>query len=434
MNVVPDAFRANPEVMAGCPVVLLAGGQGTRLHELTDDTCKPAVRFGNHARIVDFAMGNALNSGVRHVIAATQYRPDSLSERLVKFWQPVFQQNGGTVDLRYGPGVTGTSDGYTGTAAAVAENIARIDALAPDHVLILAADHVYRMNYARMLQTHRQSGADMTIAAAAVPRTSASAFGIIDADENGRIVDFLEKPADPPAMKGDPERAFASMGIYVFRWAALRDALLQDMADEGSGHDFGFDLVPKFVAAQSAVVHRLQSPVSGIDAYWRDVGTLDAYREAHLDLLCERKNLHGAEARWPILPAVDGAAPALGGPASAGELKPHGAVQSFVAAHSLIGSGARLRRSVLMQGSIVGAGSRLTNCIVAPDATIDPGMVIGEDPEEDARWFRRSQGGTTLVTSQMLAARRRAAARLVSGMRIGAREPGQPVDRLHKAR
>lgn len=427
MHYASSAFRANSKAMADCPAILLAGGRGSRLCELTAHDCKPAIRFGNHARIVDFALGNAHNSGVRHIFAATQYCPETLHRRLAEFWQPIFQGRGGRIDVRFGPTVTGTRDGYTGTAAAVCANIARIDALSPENILILAADHVYRMNYAAMLDTHRATGADLTIAAAAVPRANAGCFGIIDADENGKIIDFLEKPANPPAMRDDPEHAFASMGIYIFRWAALRDALLRDMTNGTSRHDFGFDLVPRFVAAGVAAVHRLACPVPDVDPYWRDVGTLDAYREAHLDLLRRRDDLQKADCDWPILPAALGASTYV---ALAGGLEPRDTVQSFIASHSVIGHGARIRGSVLMQGSVVGADSRLTNCIVAPGALIDPGTVIGEDPEEDTLWFRRTEAGTILVTSRMLSRRRRERAQTIPRTRFAAMEPDDRAIRL----
>lgn len=429
-----NAFRANQQVMADCPAILLAGGQGSRLYEMTKSDCKPAIRFGDHARIVDFALGNAHNSGVRHILAATQYRPETLHRRLAGFWNPIFEGQGGAIDVRYGPVVTNSADGYAGTAAAVAANIARIDALSPENVLILAADHVYRMNYGDMLKTHQAIGADLTIAAAAVPRAKASAFGIIAADANGRITDFLEKPADPPAMRDDPARSFASMGIYIFRWKALRAALIRDMNDDRSRHDFGFDLVPGFVAAGGAAVHRLENPVPGSEAYWRDVGTLDAYREAHLDLVRSRREVLRADRSWPVLPAALGGVAALASETLTGELEPRDAAHSFIASHSVIGNAAHLRGSVLMQGSVVGAGSRLRNCIVASGALIDPGTVIGEDPAEDARWFRRTPAGTILVTPAMLSRRRRDRGRNVAGARIAAIEPAGRAIRFRHTR
>ncbi|MDO5756489.1 MAG: sugar phosphate nucleotidyltransferase [Rhodobacterales bacterium] len=401
----PTALWANYEIMSACPAIVLAGGQGSRLHELTENDSKPALRFGNHARIVDFAFGNAFNSGVSHVMAATQYRPQSLHRRLQHFWKPFFKGRGGDLDVRFGPRVTGTEEGYIGTAAAVASNIARIDAMSPEHVLILAADHIYRMNYADMMRTHRASGADMTVAAAAVPCEKASGFGIIDADANGRITDFLEKPAAPPPMKNDPGKSLASMGVYIFRWAALREVLISDMSAEDSTHDFGFDVVPQFVSDRSSVVHLLESPVPETEAYWRDVGTLDAYREAHLDLTLSQ--LQDAGRRWPILPAALDGTSILGTSVVSSEQNSRDIERSFIASHSLIGSSARISGSVLMQGTVVGASCRLHNCILASGTVVEPGTIIGADPEEDAQWFRRSPEGTTLVTSQMLAARRR---------------------------
>ncbi|RKF12626.1 glucose-1-phosphate adenylyltransferase [Roseovarius spongiae] len=405
MQILPNAFGADEDVMSDCPVVLLAGGKGTRLHELAQEECKPAVRLGNHARIVDFSLCNARNSGCRHIIAATQYQPRTLHRRLTQFWRPIFESKGGRVEVRYGPDVNGHPDGYVGTASAVTDNIDRIDALAPRDVLILAADHVYRMDYRVMLQRHRRSDADLTIAAAAVPIDTASAFGIIDADKDGKITDFLEKPDDPPAMRDDPSRAFASMGIYIFRWKALREALLRDREREDSRHDFGFDVVPPFVDSGRAVVHQLDTPVQGVQPYWRDVGTLDAYLDAHLDLVHRAEDNARLDREWPVLPAALGDFAQRAG-AAGGEWAPRGVSDAYVASHSVIGRGASITGSAVMQGAVVGAGARISRCILAPGTVIEPGMVIGEDPQEDARWFRRTERGTVLVTPAMLLARR----------------------------
>ncbi|WCR10833.1 NTP transferase domain-containing protein [Paracoccus stylophorae] len=419
MQIMTHAFRAQDDAMSDCPVVLLAGGRGTRLHELSDRQCKPALRFGDHGRIMDFSLGNARNSGVRHVIAATQYRPETLHRRLTQLWGPIFEARGGFIDVRHGPEVTGHAEGYVGTAAAVTENMDRLDALPTRDVLILAADHVYRMDYRAMLQRHRDSGADLTIAAAAVPLDTAHGFGIIDADEDGRITEFLEEPANPPAMRDDPARALASMGIYIFRWTALRKALLNDRSRDGSRHDFGFDIVPSFVRAGRAIGHALQAPVPGAQAYWRDVGTLDAYLDAHLDLVHQQRDLALLDRRWPVLPAVAGGNSGLASAAPGGELAPQDVVESFVASHSVIGKDARVTGSAVMQGAVIGRGARISGCILAPGSVIEPDMVIGEDAQEDARWFRRTERGTVLVTPRMLLARSQAGQ--VAGLHPAAR-------------
>lgn len=388
--------------VAACPAVLLAGGQGTRLHELTLNECKPAVRFGHGACLVDFSLSNACHSGIRHVVAATQYCSGHLHRHLARVWRPVFERAGGSIALRHGPSVTGHAAGYAGTAAAVAENIAWLDAHAPSNVLILAADHVYRMDYAALLETHRDSGADLTVAAAAVPRREAGAFGIIETGAGHTIAGFLEKPADPPPMPGQRDQSLASMGVYVFRWAALRRALLADRDAAGSRHDFGFDIIPGFVARGQAVVHLLGNPVPGEAPYWRDVGTLDSYRATHLDLLAPASVLRRTETRWPTVPAAENARIWSG----AGRDARKGWRHSFVPAPAAVGRGARIRDSVLAQGAQVGAGARLRGCILGAGVRIAPGTVIGEDPEEDARWFRRDAGGTILVTAAMLERRR----------------------------
>lgn len=402
-------FRGTSSVhstdMSSCLTVLLAGGKGSRLEEMTENDSKPALRFGDRARIVDFAIGNARNSGLHHILAATQYKPQSLHRRLSNFWQPIFAECNGQIDICYGPDVTGREKGYEGTAAAVTANIERIDAAAPEHVIVLAADHVYRMDYREMFKTHLNAGADLTVAADTAPLEQASAFGIIHANGEGRIRDFLEKPDNPPAMADNPNRAFVSMGVYIFRWSALRRVLLNDARNAASAHDFGFDIVPQFVKAGTAVVHRLASPVPFLDPYWRDVGTLDAYFEAHLDFVRAQDPQQEAQEIWPILPR------SVGGVLSHTHTNdgngPIGVTNSYIGSHTVVGRGTRINRALVMQGAVVGAECRINGAILAPGVVLEPGTVIGRDAEEDAQWFRRTNEGTVLVTPAMLAYRRR---------------------------
>ncbi|ESW62603.1 MAG: ADP-glucose pyrophosphorylase [Rhodobacter sp. CACIA14H1] len=353
--------------------VLLAGGKGTRLHELTRSECKPAIHFAGTRRIVDFAMANAVRSGLTRMVVATQYAPATLTRHLWEHWAMAFDCGEGLM-VRHGPSLAGF-EGYRGTADAVTRNIALIDSLDPTDILVLAADHIYGMDYTPMLDAHRASGAAVTVAAHIVPRAGASEFGIFLTDATGRATTFLEKPADPPGLPDDPARALASMGIYAFRWDWLRATLLRDARDATSSHDFGHDILPAAVAAGEALVWPFTLPQG--PAYWRDVGTLDAFRVTQLDF------------QQPSTPC---ALPETVMPGPGPQARP-------------TRNDGLLSDSVLMPGASVGRGARLHRTIVAPDTHIPGGMVIGEDRDEDARWFRRTPDGTVLVTAEMLARR-----------------------------
>ncbi|MHA6346984.1 sugar phosphate nucleotidyltransferase [Roseivivax sp. CAU 1761] len=370
--------RPSPETMDVLPV-LLAGGQGSRLHELTSDLCKPAVPFLGDVRIVDFTMENLVESGFDRVVVATQYRAEPLEEHLHKVWRKKMRPAG--MLIRNAVRISGRPDASRGTADALRLSLAEIDRIAPREVLVLAADHVYRMDYRPMIAAHRAAGARLTVAADMVPRAEASAFGVLAADDAGRVTAFVEKPANPPAAAGHPDSAFASMGIYVIDWAWLR-ALLSEREDV---LDFGHDVVPVAVAAGSCRVH---APGEAAPFYWRDVGTLDALRLAALEFAAEvppfplpRSRARGSRGGWA-------------------EMSERLTCQD----------------SLVMSGSMVSAGALLSNCIVAPGCVLPFGTVIGVDAAEDARWFRRTEQGTVLVTANMLQARNQA--------RTGGVDPG----------
>lgn len=347
-----------PEVTA---TIVLAGGKGTRLHELTARESKPAVHFAGRGRIVDFVMANVVRSGLDRLLIATQFAPASLHDHLPAQWGRHFSS--GRMILRDGCGL------YGGTADAVRRNWAQIRAWGATQVLVLAADHIYDMDYGQMIAAHRQSGAAVTVAADVVPRAQGSGFGVMRVDAAGRIHEFLEKPADPPMMPGHPDRALVSMGVYVISTSWLQDRLFGDAA---GAQDFGHDLIPMAVAQAEAASYRLPAAPGG-QAYWRDVGTLQALREAHLDFLS------ASPARLP---------------------------RPTKLAEWSLGRG-----SVAMPGAQVPASARLSCTIVAPGAQIPPGLVTGEDADEDARWFRRD-GQTLLVTQPMLERRAADRARL----------------------
>lgn len=379
---------------------LLAGGQGTRLHELTQNECKPALHFGGAHRIVDFTMANAVTSGLRRMLVATQFQPGTLSRHLNAVWLPAFP--GAGLVLRDGRQVAGP-DGYGGTADAVRANIAALDAMDAREVVVLAGDHIYQMDYRPLIAAHRASSAQMTLAALPVPVAEAGGFGIVTANADGLIARFSEKPAQPEPMPGDAAQTLASMGIYVVTWRWLRALLLRDPTMT----DFGHDVVPVAVAEGVAGVHVWRGP-RGTLPYWRDVGTLDAYRMAALDFAgrdapCDR----------PLVPQVTTRIPpdvAVSRSRFAAELRTGGMriLTPLLRARDPA-RWAVLDRSVLMPGVRVSPGVRLTNCIVAPGTVLPDGLVVGEAAAEDRRWFRVTEGGTTLITTAMIV--RRAARR-----------------------
>ena len=376
--------------------VLLAGGRGSRLHELTDSICKPAVRFGPENRIVDFTLDNIRRSGLSQIIVASQYCAGPLEEYLDRAWRPVF---GAGLRLRRAASKTRPMREYVGTADAVWKNSVEIDALAPREVVVLSADQVYAMDYRPMIEAHRASGAAVTIAADVVPATEARAFSCIEAKASGHVSRLVEKPRHPPRMQGRVDHSMISMGIYILNWAWLRAALAADAANPTSAHDFGHDILPKAVAEGQAQVHTVRG-VANRPFFWRDVGTLDAFRATWLRFVDEEPPSDlPALGRIPLPFGLRGSS---GGDAR-GQISADRVVP--LSGARLQGAKGVLRGSILMPGARLSEGSLLHNAIVAPGTLVPPGLSVGEDPDEDARWFRVTPGGTTLITSEMLARR-----------------------------
>ncbi|MEA5161452.1 sugar phosphate nucleotidyltransferase [Cereibacter johrii] len=384
--------------------VLLAGGRGSRLHELTSRECKPALPFAGPRRIVDFTLANAARSGLTRMIVATQYRPETLAHHLESRWASRFAE--GSLRLREGTAVTGTPQGYGGTAAAVAANLAELQSEGVRELVVLAADHIYEMDYADMVAAHRASGASATVAVDTVPCDRASEFGVVRTSEAGRIESFLEKPAVVPADPAVPGRAQVSMGIYVFDLDWLASVL---RIIPGNTQDFGHDILPLAVALGEAHAYR----VPGDNFYWRDVGTLDAYRRAQLEF-------QTGDAPCALPPRIAASEHEM--KAATGELIQFAfrmqtggiALQAPRLGGDRPGRWTMLDESVLLPGARVAPGVRLTRTIVAPGTSVPAGLVIGEDPDEDARWFRRTEEGTVLVTTPMLARRAADRGRLVA--------------------
>ena len=399
---------------------VLAGGRGSRLMELTDRRAKPAVYFGCKSRIIDFALSNALNSGIRRIGVATQYKAHSLIRHLQRGWNFFRVERNESFDILPASQRVSETEWYAGTADAVYQNIDIIESYSPDHIIILAGDHVYKMDYEPMLQMHHERQADVTVGCIEVPREEATAFGVMHIDETDRIVSFLEKPANPPGMPDKPDMALASMGIYVFSTKFLFDELRRDAADPNSSRDFGKDLIPYLVKHGKALAHRFsQSCVRSdfeAEAYWRDVGTLDAYWRANVDLTYILPALDLYDSAWPIWTYAEATPPAKfvhnqdgrrgqavsslvsGGCIVSGAALNHSLLFTGVRAHSY----ARVENSVVMPYVDIGRSARLRNVIIDRGVQIPPGLVVGEDPLLDAQRFRRTEQGICLITQAML--------------------------------
>jgi len=399
--------------------LILAGGRGSRLHELTDFRAKPAVPFGGNFRIIDFTLSNCVNSGVRRVGVATQYKAQSLIRHLQLGWSFLDGRLNEFIEIM--PAQQQSSDElwYQGTADAVFQNLREIRHARPEYVLILSGDHIYRMDYGRVLAAHVAHQADLTVACIEVPLNEASSFGVMSVDSENRVVDFTEKPAKPLPMPGTHDKALASMGIYVFNANFLYEQLLRDADDPKSSHDFGKDIIPHCVKRYRTYAQNFsESCVAepGKPAYWRDVGTLDAYWAANLDLVQVTPDLDLYSENWPIWtwqPQTPPAKFVFDDDARRGK-----AVDSMVAGGCIV-SGAIVRRSMLFSGvhvhsyaSIedsmvlpnvqVGRHCVLKKCIVDKNSRIPDGTVIGVDPVQDKKRFRVTDSGITLVTKELL--------------------------------
>lgn len=399
---------------------VLAGGRGSRLEELTDNRSKPAVYFGGVSRIIDFALSNAINSGIRRIGVATQYKAHSLIRHMQRAWNFMRPERNESFDILPASQRVSESQWYLGTADAVYQNIDIIASHAPKYMVILAGDHVYKMDYELMLRQHVSSGADVTVGCLVVPRAEASGFGVMHVDEKDGITAFVEKPKDPPGIPGDPDKALCSMGIYVFDTEFLFDQLRRDAADPNSSRDFGGDIIPYIVKHGKAQAHRFtQSCVRAaeeIEEYWRDVGTLDAYFEANLDLTDVVPKLNLYDRDWPIWTDQIVAAPAKfvhdedgrRGHAISSLISQDCIVSGALAKSSLLftgvkmGSFSRVERGVILPYCNIGRGARLTNVILDSGVRIPEGLVVGEDPALDASRFRRSEKGVCLITKAMI--------------------------------
>ena len=399
--------------------LILAGGRGSRLKQLTDTRCKPAVYFGGHFRIIDFVLSNCMNSGLRRIGVLTQYKSHSLLRHLQRGWNFLKSEMHEFVDLIPAQQRVDEEVWYRGTADAVYQSLDIIKSNKPEYVVILAGDHIYKMDYARMLADHALSGAGVTVGCIEVDRQEAKAFGVMAIDENKKVTSFVEKPADPPAMPGKPDRSLASMGIYIFTADYLYRMLDEDIALEGSSHDFGKDIIPKAVGEGQVVAHFFQDSCvynsEKAPAYWRDVGTIDAYWEANIDLTATVPELNLYDRSWPIWTYQEQLPPAkfvhneanrrgeaIESSVSAGCILSGSGHNSLLFSNCRVHSYTHINGAVLLPEVQVGRNARLTKVVVDRGCRIPDGLVVGEDPAEDARRFYRSEGGVTLITPRML--------------------------------
>lgn len=415
-----DDTRSNRRLARTAMAFVLAGGRGSRLKELTDRRAKPAVYFGGKSRIIDFALSNALNSGIRRISVATQYKAHSLIRHLQNGWNFFRPERNESFDILPASQRVAEDKWYLGTADAVTQNIDIVESYDPDYLIILAGDHIYKQDYEIMLEQHVSSGADVTVGCIEVPRMEATGFGVMHVDENSRIIDFIEKPADPPAMPGKPDIALASMGIYVFATKFLFDLLRKDQEDPNSSHDFGKDIIPYIVRNGKAIAHKFSDSCvrasTEEEPYWRDVGTIDAFWEANIDLTDFVPKLDLYDRNWPIWTYAEIVPPAKFVHDEDGR---RGAATSSLVSGACIISGARVDKSLLFTGVHVHSysdvehcvimpyvnverGARLKKCVIDRGVTIPGGLVIGEDAVEDARRFRRTENGICLITQEMI--------------------------------
>lgn len=391
--------------------LVLAGGRGSRLKELTDWRCKPAVPFGGKYRIIDFTLSNCVNSGVRRIGVATQYKSYSLIRHLQRGWTFLDGRIGEHVDIL--PAQQQVAENwYRGTADAVFQNLNVLRRDGCKYVLVLSGDHVYKMDYGRLLEAHAAADADATAVCVEVPLAEASSFGVMSVDEAGRVSGFDEKPAEPRPMPGTADRALASMGVYVFNAPFLYEQLIRDSDDRRSSHDFGRDLLPHIIGRYRVHAHRFAESCVDMprgEPYWRDVGTLDAYWEANMELAKVTPDLNLYDRDWPVWTHQEQLPPAKFVFDDDG--RRGAAVDSMVSGGCIV-SGATVRRSVLFSNVRVEDGALVEDCVVLPDVVVGAGVTVrraiidrhcrlDRGPRDDAR-FRATEKGLTLITPEML--------------------------------
>jgi glucose-1-phosphate adenylyltransferase len=410
-----DNLRFVSRLTRNTLALILAGGRGSRLRQMTLWRAKPAVPFGGKFRIIDFPLSNCINSGIRMIGVLTQYKAHSLIQHVQQGWSFLRGEFGEFIELLPAQQRI-ESTWYSGTADAVYQNLDIIRTHKPEHVLILAGDHIYKMDYGAMLAHHVESQADMTVGCIEVPLEDAKAFGVISIDANGRVVEFNEKPEKPNPMPGSEDMALVSMGIYVFNTAFLYEQLIRDADDVYSTHDFGHDIIPRLIKKYRVSSFPFRDTQGKQSAYWRDVGTIDAFWEANLELIGVLPELNLYDNKWPIwtyqeqLPPAkfifdddDRRGMAIDSMVSGGCL-----ISGATVRHSLLFSNVRVSSHTKLQDVVAlpnvrfGRNCRITKAVIDKGCILPDGIVIGEDPVADAERFYVSPGGVVLVTPEML--------------------------------
>lgn len=396
--------------------LVLAGGRGSRLYQLTDWRAKPAVPFGGKFRIIDFPLSNCVNSGIRRMGVLTQYKAHSLIKHIQLGWGGHHVARGEFVELLPAQQRVHDLSWYSGTADAVYQNIDILRAHDSEYTLILAGDHVYKMDYGPMIAYHVEKGADLTVGCIQVPVEQARAFGVMGIDQTGRIESFIEKPDDPPRMPNVPDQALASMGIYVFRTDFLFEQLILDADDPDSEHDFGKNIIPRLIEKHQVFAYPFREPGTNDQPYWRDVGTIDSYWTANLELIGVQPDLNLYDTEWPIWTYQEQLPPAKfvfdedgrRGMAIDSMVSGGCIISGAVVRHSLLFSNvvvneqAYVEDAVILPNVQVGEGAEIRRAVIDKGCVIPAGMRIGVDPEADRERFTVSAGGVVLVTPKML--------------------------------
>ncbi len=402
---------------SGTLAVVMAGGRGERLKALTLNRCKPATPFGGKFRIIDFVLSNCVNSGIRQIVVLTQYKAQSLLQHIQRGWSYLRGELGEFIELIPAQQQIGEM-WYRGTADAVFQNLEFIRAHNPTHVLVLAGDHIYKMDYGPMIAYHEQCEADITVGVVDIPIERANEFGIVTTDDTNRIVKFAEKPKDPDSIVGQPDMARASMGIYVIGRERLEKMLTEDAANEASSHDFGKNIIPPAIPKMRVFAYPFQDVETRAQSYWRDVGNLDAFYEANMELVALNPELNIYDHQWPIWtyqaqqpPAKfvldeDGRRGMAVNSMIAGGCIISGAyvTQSLLSTDVRIEEGSRVENSVVLPTVSIGRRCAIRRCIIDENSTIPDGMRIGYDAALDKERFWTTKAGVVLVTADMLKA------------------------------
>jgi len=413
--------RTNHQLYKKTVALVLAGGRGSRLYDLTNNRAKPAVHFGGKFRIIDFVLSNCLNSGIRRIGVVTQYKSHSLLRHLQRGWSFLRGELNEFIDLLPAQQRLDDEHWYRGTADAVYQNIDILKSYDAEYIVVLAGDHIYKMDYSEMLRDHVASGRECTVGCVEIPKEEAFAFGVMGIDKDRNIIDFIEKPqTDAPTIPGKDDKCLASMGIYVFNTEYLYKMLDADIENPNSSHDFGKDIIPAAVAKGEALAHPFNMScvpqVEGREPYWRDVGTIDALWAANLDLASNMPELNLYDKDWPIWTAQEQLPPAKFVPNKKGE---HGVITNTLASGGCIVLGSKISKTVMFSSVVISSDCEIDQSVLMPEARIrencrltkvvvdrgceiPAGMVIGEDPVLDAERFLRTENGVVLVTSTMI--------------------------------